>query len=146
MYAPEVPLARHEADPPPPGATPGAAPLGDAVACTHGDGDWVACAACCGFVAESRARSSVNGAHSHSFINPAGLIFRVSCFARAPGAFAVGEESLHFTWFAGFWWRVAVCRACTEHLGWCYRSAGSSFVALIEDRIVERREPDGSPS
>jgi hypothetical protein len=141
-----VPLARREADPPPPGATSSAAPLGDTIPSAQAGRDSVVCAACGGFVAESLARSSVNGAHSHSFINPAGLVFRVACFAEAPGVLALGEESLQFTWFAGFSWRVAVCRACTEHLGWCYRSAGSSFVALIEDRIVERRAPDGRPS
>lgn len=83
----------------------------------------------------------MNGAHSHSFINPAGMIFRVGCFGAAPGALPVGEESDHFTWFVGFAWRAAVCRACGEHLGWSYRARDSAFVALIEDRIVEA--PDG---
>jgi hypothetical protein len=103
---------------------------------------WLACAACRGFVADSSARISVGGSHSHSFINPAGLIFRVSCFAEAPGAVPVGEEDRYFTWFAGFAWRVALCRTCGEPLGWSYRRADSEFVALIDDRVVEVPAPD----
>jgi hypothetical protein len=137
-------LARQKIDPAPaPGAAPAGAPGADEVASAH-RGDWVACAACRALVAYSHARLSVNGAHSHSFINPAGLIFRVSCFAAAPGVVSVGEASDDFTWFAGFAWRVALCRACGEHLGWSYHGLGSGFVALIEDRIIDTRAPDGS--
>lgn len=143
VYPRRLPLARQKVDPgPAPRAAPGAAPAADAIA-SAADGDWVACAACRGFVAESRARFSVDGAHSHSFINPAGLIFRVSCFAAAPGVVPVGDESHDFTWFAGFAWRVALCATCGEHLGWSYRRLRSGFVALIDDRVIERRAPDG---
>jgi hypothetical protein len=103
---------------------------------------WLVCASCRGFVAESRARRHVNGAHEHSFINPGGLIFRVRCFSDAPGVHPAGEESSHWTWFAGFAWQVALCQSCHEHLGWSYRNADSRFVALIADRVVERRAPD----
>jgi hypothetical protein len=137
-----VPFARQKVDPgPAPGAAPRAAPAADEIA-GAADGDWVACGACRAFVADSRARFSVDGAHSHSFINPAGLIFRVSCFVAAPGVVPVGDESDDFTWFAGFAWRVALCRTCGEHLGWCYRRLHSEFVALIDDRVIERRAPD----
>lgn len=137
-------LLRHDPSSAPSGATaPALEELGEPLPHAPWGDEWLACASCGGFVAHGRARLSVNGAHSHSFINPAGLIFRVACFAEAPGVFALGEESLQFTWFAGFAWRVAVCRACTQHLGWSYRGDGSSFVALIEDRVVERRAPEG---
>src|SRR5690606_37015718 len=86
--------ARRDADSPPPSAG-GVAPLGDSAPSALGE-DWLACAACGAFVALARDRASVNGAHSHSFINPAGLIFRVGCFSEAPGARSVGEESAHF--------------------------------------------------
>jgi hypothetical protein len=142
-YPRRLPLARQKVDPgPAPGSAPAGAPAADEIA-SAADGDWVACAACRGFVADSRARFSVDGAHSHSFINPAGLIFRVSCFAAAPGVVPVGEESDDFTWFAGFAWRVALCRTCGEHLGWSYRRLRSEFVALIDDRVIERRTREG---
>jgi hypothetical protein len=99
-------------------------------------GRWV-CARCAGFVAEGRARIEVDGAFTHSFINPEGAIFRVGCFAVAPGAVPWGEMSLHWTWFPGFAWRAASCSGCGAHLGWVYSGDASSFVALILDRIVE---------
>jgi len=55
----------------------------------------------------------------------------------------VGAASDDFTWFAGFAWRVALCRACGEHLGWSYHRLASEFVALIDDRIIDARAPDG---
>jgi hypothetical protein len=102
----------------------------------RGGGYWV-CARCARFVVDGRARIEVDGAFAHSFINPAGAIFRVGCFAAAPGAVPWGEPSAHWTWFPGFEWRVAVCRSCATHLGWLYTAANASFVGLILDRIVE---------
>ena len=98
---------------------------------------WLVCVRCAGFVAEGRARIAVEGAHSHSFINPEGAIFRVGCFDVAPGAVPWGEPSQHWTWFAGFEWRAASCRGCRVHLGWVYTAAAVSFVGLILDRVVE---------
>lgn len=101
---------------------------------SHG---WLVCARCGGFVAEGRARIEVEGKHMHSFINPEGVIFRVGCFAVAPGALPWGEPSKHWTWFAGFEWQAASCRGCWAHLGWLYTAAAVSFVGLILDRVVE---------
>jgi hypothetical protein len=105
-----------------------------------GDG-WLACRACAAFIAELSSRIEVNGAHAHSFINPAGLIFRVGCLASAPGVLGIGEESDHWSWFSGFSWRAAACCACGEHLGWCFRSSHARFVAVILDKVAERGPP-----
>jgi len=109
-----------------------------------GDG-WLVCVGCGRAVAEARARIEVNGAHAHTFINPAGSIYRVGCFAAAPGVSAWGEATHYFTWFAGFAWQVAACRGCGEHLGWAYEGQGSGFVALILDRLAERPGASGAP-
>ena len=100
-------------------------------------GGWLVCAHCRALIAEGRARIEVDGAFAHSFINPEGAIFRVGCFAVAPGVVPWGEPSKHWTWFAGFEWRAAVCRGCASHLGWVYTAETASFVALILDRLVE---------
>lgn len=140
-------IARREVDPPlPPGVLAPAGEVAEEAVASAPESRWVVCAVCGGFVAASRASIAMDGAHVHSFINPAGMIFRVRCFSEAPGAVPVGEQSEHFTWFAGFAWRVALCRGCGEHLGWSYRGGDSSFMALIEDRIVERAAPDGPPA
>jgi len=98
---------------------------------------WLVCARCAGLVAHARDRIEMAGAHAHSFINPEGAIFRVGCFAAAPGALAWGEPSHHWTWFVGFEWQAAGCRGCAAHLGWAYAAEAVRFVALILDRLVE---------
>jgi len=104
-------------------------------------GEDVICRVCQGFVAHPSARTEINGRSEHTFINQAGLIFRVGCFRDAPGVFAFGEESEHWTWFAGFSWRASLCQGCHEHLGWCYRSPDAGFTALILDKVRERGAP-----
>jgi hypothetical protein len=101
----------------------------------------VLCASCRAFVAPSRERILVNGAHSQAFVNPEGVIYRVRCFARAPGVARLGEESDHWSWFPGFVWQACICRACFEHLGWRFRNDGSTFFALIADRVLELESP-----
>jgi len=95
------------------------------------------CAACRSFIAEVHSGISVNGAHAHTFINPAGVIHKVGCFASAPGARAVGEASAYWTWFPGFAWQVALCGGCGEHIGWCFAAAEQRFVALLLERTLE---------
>ena len=95
----------------------------------------VVCAACNHTLTKSSARIEVDGAHEHAFANPAGLTFRVACFREAPGCRGYGDESTFWTWFKGFAWRVALCGACGEHVGWSYRSDASSFFGLVTTRI-----------
>jgi hypothetical protein len=117
------------------------ASLSDDAAARVDDDRRVYCRACAGFVALSQARLSVNGAQEHSFVNPEGLMFRIGCFAEAPGLSPLGEPSSHWTWFTGFSWQAGVCAGCGTHLGWSYRNASLRFVALILDRVVERSGP-----
>jgi hypothetical protein len=114
---------------------------------THDEGDgWLVCCGCGCRVAQARARIEVNLEHAHAFINPSGVIYRVGCFATAPGVLAWGEPTHYYSWFAGFAWQVAACRGCGEHLGWAYQGSGPGFVALILDRLVERPDARGAPS
>ena len=131
------------ADPPPDGSA--ALPAEVAEQRTAGE-SWLVCKACGSFVAERRARVNMDGAHVHTFINPAGAIYRVGCFSDAPGLRAIGEASGLWTWFPGFEWQVGICRACYEHLGWSYRNSRARFVALIMDKVAERGGADGPPS
>ena len=99
------------------------------------------CASCRSLIARPRDGIEVNGAHSHAFVNPVGMIFRIRCFSAAPGAARMGEESDHWTWFPGFLWQAAVCKYCFEHLGWRYRNAESTFFGLIADHLLEIEAP-----
>jgi len=86
-------------------------------------------------VAEQDARFSVNGSHRHRGTNPHGLSFEIGCFRTAPGCRQIGEETPEWSWFAGYRWRVALCRGCAAHLGWCYRGAEPAFYGLILDQL-----------
>ncbi|WP_239988599.1 cereblon family protein [Paramagnetospirillum kuznetsovii] len=80
----------------------------------------------------------MNGDHEHVVFNPAGLLFRILCFRDATGAAADGAASGVFTWFSGYLWRLAACRACGAHLGWRYEGAAEPriFFGLIKDMLT----------
>jgi hypothetical protein len=94
---------------------------------------------CCGaLVTHGRWEMSLNGGHEHVFFNPAGLVFRILCFREAPGAASQGPASGVFSWFRGYLWRLAVCRACDAHLGWRYEGGAEPriFFGLIKDALT----------
>ncbi len=71
------------------------------------------------------------------FANPAGRLFEIVTLSEASNVFVLGEATHEHTWFPGFSWRVLVCAACAEHLGWRFDGGGASFVALITTAVVE---------
>ncbi len=95
------------------------------------------CIVCRALVTSRASGISMSGSHAHNFVNPHGIEFRIGCFADAPGCVGRGEESSYWTWFAGFTWQIALCRACGAHLGWVFRSPDASFFGLILDRLAE---------
>lgn len=99
------------------------------------------CAQCRTPVTDANARVHRLGRHEHVFANPDGVVFRIGCFADAPGCRMVGAATGRWTWFPGFRWQVALCAACGAHLGWRYSGPGAErFYGLILARLVERSE------
>lgn len=94
------------------------------------------CAACRAPITDRAERREVHGAHEHRRVNPSGVDFHVGCFGRAPGAAAEGEATTYWTWFPGYAWSMALCRACGAHLGWRF-SGPDTFWGLILPRLVE---------
>jgi hypothetical protein len=92
---------------------------------------WFPCAACGHALAPERSAIAPNGAHSHTFVNPAGHEYTIRCFSEAPGARSVGAESTFWTWFPGFAWCLGACAACGAHVGWSFRGTESGFWGLI---------------
>jgi hypothetical protein len=104
----------------------------------------IVCAACAHAITTVDARISILDAHEHRFMNLAGLLFHIGCFAEAPGCLVVGIPSDEYPWFPGFSWRLALCAACTAHLGWHFEAgADAAFFGLCLDRV---RLIDGSPA
>ncbi len=96
------------------------------------------CRQCLNPITAKSARITVNGMHQHAFANPHGVIFDIGCFRTAEGCAAVGSATEEFTWFAGYMWRIALCRACLTHMGWLYVSPGGErFFGLILDHLID---------
>ena len=95
----------------------------------------IVCAACGAVITSAGHRIPVSGAHEHRFMNPAGILFHIGCFAHAIGCTIVGPDSLEYPWFPGFAWRFALCGSCGQHLGWHFRTTRESFFGLILDRL-----------
>ena len=95
------------------------------------------CAACGAAITHRSSAIDVAGAHEHTFVNPAGIIFPIRCFRAAPGCRELGSYTEEFSWFPGFAWRYAFCAACREHLGWVYAAgAGEVFYGLIAEKLA----------
>ncbi len=99
------------------------------------------CRACAEPVTADAHRVAVEGRNVHLRTNPAGFDYEFACFGVAAGAVAVGEATDEHTWFAGFTWRIAICRACGFHLGWLFEGA-TVFYGLILNRLEAERQAD----
>ena len=96
------------------------------------------CARCEFVITTSDARMAINDQHEHSCVNPHGFVFRIGCFARAPGCVGIGRAESYWSWFPGYSWQLVLCRACHAHLGWHFRAGGTGgtgFHGLILDRL-----------
>jgi hypothetical protein len=127
---------------PKPAAPPAPLTTAESGAATEGD-RVIVCAACTSPITQARHRIAVSGAHEHRFMNPAGYLFHIGCFALAIGCTVAGPSSSEYTWFPGTVWRYARCGACGQHLGWHFRAKpGDGFFGLILDRLRERTSLD----
>ncbi len=103
-----------------------------------GRGGRLLCAACGHAITRVDRRIERNGAHHHRLTNPLGIVFRVGCFSRASGCAEVGEPTEQWSWFQGYFWRIALCGGCGIHLGWSYDRPGvDAFHGLILDRLKD---------
>jgi len=97
----------------------------------------IVCILCGVDITSTRERIEINGSHTHTFLNPAGIVFRIGCFAHAPGCIVYGEGISEYSWFTDYLWSYATCSGCNNHLGWYYSAGGSSFFGLIMDQLAE---------
>ena len=103
-------------------------PVDDRVA---NDGHALVCAVCGHRISDDDCRIEKQGAHEHTFVNPAGFDYRIGCFNAAPGCAHLGPTESAFSWFPGWTWQVAACAQCRAHVGWIYRNSGEQFHGLI---------------
>lgn len=96
----------------------------------------IVCRACGHVVTHKRFQHEINGAHEHTFRNPAAYSFHLVCYSEAPGCVVEGPATTDATWFAGYAWSFALCGGCQQHLGWWYAGRNGSFAGLIATRLV----------
>ncbi len=104
-----------------------------------GEGEKLLCTQCKATVTTVAEQVEVNGRAHHSFANPHGLYFEITCYGNAPGCMYSADASGEFTWFRGFRWKVAACSTCTAHLGWLFIASTTRFHGLISERLVLSR-------
>jgi hypothetical protein len=93
------------------------------------------CVICRTRITHEDHRIEVAGGHEHTFVNPGGFVHHVGCFGLAVNLSYLGEPETAFSWFPGFAWQIAACRACGTHLGWIYRCAGDQFHGLLLTKL-----------
>ena len=81
-------------------------------------GNSLLCINCLAPITSLDLKISVNDSHTHVFINPAGLTFRIGCFSSAHGCRIHGDLTSLHSWFKGYSWNFADCATCHDHLGW----------------------------
>jgi hypothetical protein len=97
------------------------------------------CCVRCGHpITHDRHRTTVDGRHAHTRVNPYGFVFHFGCFAEAEGCSVEGPPISRDSWFPGYAWEIAHCAACQTHLGWAFQGEGR-FFALILDRLSAPR-------
>jgi hypothetical protein len=101
---------------------------------TDADPVW-RCASCGAEIARSRDRIALDGALTRTFVNPEGVEFVITGFAKASGCAEVSGPSAYWSWFPGCAWQVSVCRNCSAHLGWRFTGA-AAFHGLILSRLT----------
>ncbi len=101
------------------------------------------CARCGHHITDEDARIRIGAQDEHVFVNPHGFVYRIVCFARAPGAREVGPAQTEFSWFPGYTWQVAACGRCDWHLGWWFRAGRNRFAGCISDRLRAIDSGDG---
>ena len=79
---------------------------------------------------------SINGAYTHTFMNPAGYVYTINCYQAATCCVIFGEPTDEHTWFPGYQWQIVLCQSCQIQLGWLF-SNSEQFYALIEDRLTQ---------
>ena len=87
-------------------------------------------------ITTTKERVEKAGKHLHTFFNPAGVVYEIGCFRRAPGCVPFGPSSTEFAWFKGYLWQIIYCRGCQQHLGWMFIGE-ERFFGIIVNKLIE---------
>ncbi len=94
------------------------------------------CAHCSAPITSEDLAMEMDDQHEHTFFNPAGIVYTLRLFSKAPGAVIHGDPTSAFCWFADHRWQFALCGNCLNHLGWYFSSAETAFFGMIKSRLI----------
>jgi len=90
----------------------------------------------CGYqITAPQWQIAVGESHEHVQCNPFGITFVFGCFSEAAGCGVIGAPQDAHSWFPGFFWRIAHCQQCGEHMGWFFAGNRDPFFGIILQRI-----------
>ena len=75
------------------------------------------CSACNSVITYSDRLVAVSGSKRHSFTNPAGVFCEFFTFSSCPGAVTFGDPTEEHSWFPGYSWSLALCKAAATIWG-----------------------------
>lgn len=103
----------------------------------HQNGYPLICVQCQQRITHSRNKTTVQGNHIHTCVNPSGIVYQIGCFSSASGCVPQGSSSDHWSWFQGYYWQVVLCTSCGLHMGWIFTGSKASFFGLILKRLIQ---------
>ncbi|UCE78543.1 MAG: hypothetical protein JSV13_08525 [Nitrospiraceae bacterium] len=105
--------------------------------CEEKQGQFILCIQCVCRITSIDHIIAINGAHRHSFTNPAGYFYEIACFSSAVGCAIARMSTFEYTLFKGYCWRLVFCSTCSLHLGWFYQSNKDHFFGLVRNRLID---------
>ena len=108
------------------------------------------CAHCGVFITESGAIIAIQGAQSHSFVNPAGVLCNFTTFSDCENVLVHEDLYVEHSWFPGYGWRFVLCGTCHHHLGWKYdavhrEARPESFFGILVESVEPVPDDDRAP-
>ncbi len=82
-------------------------------------------------MSEAQHQIPIAGRHSHTCVNPHGVVHTVRCFREAWNLREVGPPTTYFSWFAGYAWSIVHCAGCDAHLGWAFDGDEDRFYGFV---------------
>ncbi len=107
------------------------------------------CAWCGIFITDSGQLFKVNGADSHSFVNPSGVQCNFRTFHHCENVLIHHDLYFEHSWFSGFGWRFLMCARCLQHLGWKYDKGNEpmdmhGFFGVLQEAVEAVSADDGT--
>ncbi|XP_046852634.1 protein cereblon-like isoform X2 [Xenia sp. Carnegie-2017] len=63
-----------------------------------------------------------------SYVNPGGIVHETITFHKAKCLRLRGSSSTEHSWFPGYAWTIAECKACGSHMGWKFTAVNKKLI------------------